>query len=299
MTRIEKFGWRGAVEPGIGRIVSAHGDYYHLVCNEAGGEIIARKKKSLFTRMKSVSPENMRPAKGSFRPPCSDDAAETPVRPMTGDFVRFRYNASGDSLITEVLPRFSRFERRDPAARRTAQVLAVNFDALFIMTSLNEDFSLPRISRFLSLAAGMGEAECVVLLTKSDLLGEGRLAGLEGLEETVAGRARILRISSLTGEGLESLSPYVEPRRTVAFIGSSGVGKSTLLNVLAGEELVATQEIQEWSGKGRHTTTSRELVMLPSGALVLDTPGIREIGRLDEEDEVLAKGVSTHRWRLK
>ena len=290
MTRIEQFGWRGEVESGIARVVSAHGDYYHLVCNETGGEIIARKKKSLFTRMKSASPDNMRPTKG---------VPTSPIKPMTGDFVRFRYNTQGDSLITEVLPRYSSFERRDPAARRTAQVLAVNFDALFIMTSLNEDFSLARISRFLSLAEDIGEAECVVLLTKADLLDEGKVKGLEGLEETVAGRARILRISSLTGEGLETLAPYVQPCRTVAFVGSSGVGKSTLLNVLAGEDIVATQEIQEWSGKGRHTTTSRELVRLPSGALVLDTPGIREIGRLDEDEEFLAKGVSTHRWRLK
>lgn len=290
MTRIEQFGWRGEVESGIARVVSAHGDYYHLVCNETGGEIIARKKKSLFTRMKSASPDNMRPTKG---------VVTSPIKPMTGDFVRFRYNTQGDSLITEVLPRYSSFERRDPAARRTAQVLAVNFDALFIMTSLNEDFSLARISRFLSLAEDIGEAECVVLLTKADLLDEGKVKGLEGLEETVAGRARILRISSLTGEGLETLAPYVQPCRTVAFVGSSGVGKSTLLNVLAGEDIVATQEIQEWSGKGRHTTTSRELVRLPSGALVLDTPGIREIGRLDEDEEFLAKGVSTHRWRLK
>ena len=299
MTRIEEFGWRGELEGGIGRVVSAHGDYYHLVCNEAAGEIIARKKKSLFTRMKSAAPENMRPMKTSFKLPIEEGSAASVVKPMTGDFVRFRYNAQGDSLITEVLPRFSKFERRDPAARRSAQVLAVNFDTLFIMTSLNEDFSLPRISRFLSLAEDMGEAECVLLLTKADLEGEGKAAGLEDLEETVGGRARILKISSLTGEGLEDILPYVKPQRTVAFIGSSGVGKSTLLNVLAGEELVATQAIQEWSGKGRHTTTSRELIKLPSGALVVDTPGIREIGRIDEDDLFLAKGVSTHRWRVK
>ena len=90
---------------------------------------------------------------------------------------------------------------------------------------------------------------------------------------------------------------YFGQGRTVAFIGSSGVGKSTLLNTLAGEELAATQEVQEWSGKGRHTTTSRELVMLPCGAMALDTPGIREIGRIGESDSLLVKGESTHRWR--
>ena len=90
---------------------------------------------------------------------------------------------------------------------------------------------------------------------------------------------------------------YVKPGKTLAFIGSSGVGKSTLLNTLMGEEWQATQEIQEWSGKGRHTTTSRELVMLPSGAMVIDTPGIREIGMLGEQDDLQAKGESTHRYR--
>lgn len=292
MTRIEQFGWRGPVEPGIGRIVSAHGDYYHLVCNEQPtGEILARKKKSAFTRMKTAAPVNMKGLK------VSEVRLVEPPKPMTGDFVRFRYNDRGDSLITEVLPRFSRFERRDPTARRTSQTLAVNFDTLFVMMSLNENFSTNRIARYLDLAADMGEAEAVVVLTKTDLWQDGDEAFLAELEETVAGRAPILRLSSVTGEGLDAVNAYVRPGRTVAFIGSSGVGKSTLLNTLAGEEWAATQEIQEWSGKGRHTTTSRELVMLPSGAMVIDTPGIREIGRVNEAEELLLRGESTHRYR--
>lgn len=292
MTRIEQFGWRGPVEPGIGRIVSAHGDYYHLVCNEQPtGEILARKKKSAFTRMKTAAPVNMKGLK------VSEVRLAEPPKPMTGDFVRFRYNDRGDSLITEVLSRFSRFERRDPTARRTSQTLAVNFDTLFVMMSLNENFSTNRIARYLDLAADMGEAEAVVVLTKTDLWQDGDEAFLAELEETVAGRAPILRLSSVTGEGLDAVNAYVRPGRTVAFIGSSGVGKSTLLNTLAGEEWAATQEIQEWSGKGRHTTTSRELVMLPSGAMVIDTPGIREIGRVNEAEELLLRGESTHRYR--
>lgn len=292
MTRIETFGWRGAVEPGIGRIVSAHGDYYHLVCNEQPtGEILARKKKSAFTRMKTAAPDSMKGLRAS------DVQAVAPPKPMTGDFVRFRYNDQGDSLITEVLPRFSRFERRDPTARRTSQTLAVNFDTLFVMMSLNEDFSTARIARYLDLAADRGEAEVVVVLTKVDLWQDGDEAFVAELEETIAGRAPLLRLSTRTGVGLDEVNAYVRPGRTVAFIGSSGVGKSTLLNTLAGEEWAATQEIQEWSGKGRHTTTSRELVMLPSGAMVIDTPGIREIGRLGEVDAIRVRGESTHRYR--
>lgn len=292
MTRIETFGWRGAVEPGIGRIVSAHGDYYHLVCNEQPtGEILARKKKSAFTRMKTAAPDSMKGLRAS------DVQAVAPPKPMTGDFVRFRYNDRGDSLITEVLPRFSRFERRDPTARRTSQTLAVNFDTLFVMMSLNEDFSTARIARYLDLAADRGEAEVVVVLTKVDLWQDGDEAFVAELEETIAGRAPLLRLSTRTGVGLDEVNAYVRLGRTVAFIGSSGVGKSTLLNTLAGEEWAATQEIQEWSGKGRHTTTSRELVMLPSGAMVIDTPGIREIGRLGEVDAIRVRGESTHRYR--
>jgi ribosome biogenesis GTPase len=272
MTRIEQFGWRGPVEPGIGRIVSSHGDYYHLVCNEAEGEILARKKKSAFR-------------------------TEGALRPLTGDFVRFRHNTQGESLILDVLPRRSWFERKDPTARRKAQTLAVNFDTLFIMMSLNEDFSTARIERYLDLAQDCGEADVAVVVTKMDLREEGDEAFLDDLTETVAGRAHILQISSLSGEGLAEVRRFVRPCRTLAFIGSSGVGKSTLVNTLAGEEWMPTQEIQSWSGKGRHTTTSRELVRLSCGAMVIDTPGIREIGRVGEEDAVLLRGESTHRYR--
>ena len=292
-TRIEKFGWKGSLEPGIGRVVSAHGDYYHLVCNEAEGEILARKKKSAFARRIGSVRES-----GGLRRVERAETGDGVLVPITGDFVRFRYNAQGESMITEVLPRFSSFERKDPTARRKSQTLAVNFDTLFVMMSLNENFSTARIERFLDLADDVGGAEVAVVVTKMDLREDGDGAFLDALEESVAGRARILCISSLTGEGMDDVSEYMKPGRTVAFIGSSGVGKSTLLNALAGEEWMATQEIQEWSGKGRHTTTSRELVMLPCGAMVVDTPGIREIGRVGEEETVLAKGESTHRYRV-
>ena len=285
MTRIEQFGWRGAVASGIGRVVSAHGDYYHLVCNEQPtGEILARKKKSAFMRMKTVAPVNMKGKK------ISEERAELPPQPLTGDFVRFRYNAQGESMITEVLPRFSHFERKDPTAKRTSQTLAVNFDTLFVMMSLNENFSIPRLERYLALAEDMGEAKAVVVLTKKDLKQGVNFDGNRLLSTAI-------EISAKTGDGLDQLAPYLAPGQTLAFIGSSGVGKSTLLNTLMGEEWQATQEIQEWSGKGRHTTTSRELVMLPSDAMVIDTPGIREIGMIGEMDDLQAKGEATHRYR--
>ena len=294
MTRIESFGWRGEVAPGIGRVVSSHGDYFHLVANEAEGEILARRKKSVFQYRRR---EERAAASGAFVSSRRSDLNVENVNPITGDFVTFRYNSQGESLITGLLPRFSHFERKDANARRKSQTLAVNFDTLFVMMSLNEDFSTARIDRYLTLAEDIGEAEAVVVLTKVDLREDGDEEYIADLEETIAGRARLLEISSHTGEGLDLVRGYARPGRTLAFIGSSGVGKSTLLNTLAGEEWAATQDVQEWSGRGRHTTTSRELVMLPSGAMVIDTPGIREIGLFGEEEEIHAKGESSHRWR--
>lgn len=292
MTRLERFGWRGESVTGVARIVSAHGDYYHLVCNETGGEIIARKKKSAFSKRI----ETVKEKRGIKKVERGEIGREI-LKPITGDFVRFRYNPQGESMITEILPRFSHFERKDPTAKRKSQTLAVNFDTLFVMMSLNEDFSTARIDRYLTLAEDMGEAEVVVVLTKMDLMEEGDEEFIDELVETIDGRARLLKISSLTGEGMDDVLEYAKEGRTLAFIGSSGVGKSTLLNTLAGEEWAATQEIQEWSGKGRHTTTSRELVILPSGAMIIDTPGIREIGMIGEEDDVRVKGEASHRWR--
>ncbi|MBO5647585.1 MAG: ribosome small subunit-dependent GTPase A [Kiritimatiellae bacterium] len=292
MTRLERFGWRGACEPGIARIVSAQGDYYHLVCNEAGGEIIARKKKSVFSKRVKTESESA----GMKRVKRAEIGDEV-LKPITGDFVRFRYNSQGESMITAILPRFSHFERKDPTARRKSQTLAVNFDTLFIMMSLNEDFSTARIDRYLTLAEDMGEAEAVIVLSKMDLYQKGDEEFIDELVETIGGRAKLLKISALTGEGMEGVLEYAKEGRTLAFIGSSGVGKSTLLNTLAGEEWAATGEIQEWSGKGRHTTTSRELVILPSGAMIIDTPGIHEIGIIGEVEDIRIKGESSHRYR--
>ena len=290
MTLLERYGWRGAVEPGIARVTSAHGDYYRIVCNESAEPILARKKKSAFARR--VRQEG---GEGPFRRVERVEEGDERLTPITGDFVTIRHNEQGESFITGILPRLSRFERRDPTARRKSQTLAVNFDVLFIMMSLTENFSLPRLRRYLALCDTLGEAKAVVVLTKRDLadaetaaarLGEVRSLGCEAVA-----------VSAATGEGMDDIRAYESPGATLAFIGSSGVGKSTLLNALAGEELAATQEVQEWNGKGRHTTTVRSLVMLPSGAMVVDTPGIREIGMVGEDDAVLVKGESTHRWR--
>ena len=271
-SRISAFGWQSSDARGVARVVSAHGDYYHVVCDECEGEVVARKKKSAFLD-------------------------KSKVRPITGDFVRLVYNSQGESMITEVLPRFSAFERRDPTARRKAQTLAVNFDYLFIMTSLNEDFSLRRLERYLALAEDIGDGEAMIVLTKKDVAQEGLMEKFLAWRDENAPHVRFFAISAKTGEGMKEICALLKPGKTFAFIGSSGVGKSTLVNTFAGEEWMATQEVQDWSGKGRHTTTSRELVMLPCGAMVIDTPGIREIGMVGEVDSYIPKGVVSHRLR--
>ena len=286
MTRIERFGWRNEVEPGIGRVVSAHGDYYRLVCNESENVVLARKKKSHF-EFRRLADRN-----------CAPETKNADIlAPTTGDFVRFRHNAHGESMIVEVLPRFSQFDRRDPTARRRAQTIAVNFDTLFVMTSVGEDFSIPRILRYLALAADMGEAEAVVMLTKSDTVGDRGASRVSEVREAVGDAVKVIAVSSLEGTGMGEVAEYLRTRRTVALVGSSGVGKSSLVNRLAGEDVQTVQEVQDWSGRGRHTTTTRELFMLPSGGMVIDTPGLREIGIVGESELLQAKGDSTHRWR--
>ena len=281
MTTLERYGFgadrraaAGSPPEGeiFGRVVSAHGDYFHLVCDAAEGEILARKKSAAFR---------------------SEDA----LQPTTGDFVRLAYNPSGESRITGVLPRFSTFLRVDPSSSgRRAQTIAVNFDTLFFLMSVNENFSSARLARVVELA---DVSECrerlVVLLTKADLADAPALADCEALLAPFG--VTTYAISVKTGQGVERLAPYTQPGRTLAFIGSSGVGKSSLVNALAGEDWMATQEIQAWSGKGRHTTTSRELVMLPSGLMAIDTPGMRELGLPGRDGRHRFHSSGTHRYR--
>jgi ribosome biogenesis GTPase len=269
--RLKEWGYDGPETEGVARVVSAHGDYFHLVCAEKPeGEALARTKSSAFRD----------------RP-----------KPVTGDFVRFSYNPQGESRITELLPRFSQIERLDPSSSgMRAQTLAVNFDTLFFAMAVNGNASAARLERMLALAEQSGcMSRVVVLLTKCDIgESDGMAAGFSAFGVPV------LEISSRTGMGLDAVRRYVRPRRTVAVVGSSGVGKSSLVNALAGEEWMATGEIQEWSGKGRHTTTSRELVMLPCGAMALDTPGLRELGIFGTDGfELKGRLGGTHRFRAK
>ena len=200
--------------------------------------------------------------------------------PAVGDWVAVDELAGErKAVIHAVLPRRTKFSRKEPWKRTVEQVVAANVDVVFLVSGLGHDFNVRRLERYLTAAWSSG-AEPVIVLTKADLV-EPAESVLEAAE--VAFGLPIHPISSVTGEGLDALEPYLSPGRTVALLGSSGVGKSTLVNRLLGSERLATAELRA-DGRGRHTTTRRELVQLPGGALLLDTPGMRELQLWADED---------------
>jgi len=219
----------------------------------------------------------------------SHDAAGAGDLPAVGDWVAVAARPEeGTGTIQAVLPRRTKFSRKVAWAASEEQVLAANVDVVFLLTSLNEDLNLRRLERYLTLAWESG-AQPVIVLTKTDLAADVARHVLE--VEAIAFGVPVHAISSITGDGLDVVRSYLEPGRTIALLGSSGVGKSTLVNTLAGRELLAVREIREDDGEGRHTTTHRQLVLLPGGGLVLDTPGLREL-QLWESAEGLGEAFS-------
>jgi len=236
------------------RITQVQRERYEAICEE--GEIWARLKKSAYQQ---------------------PDA----VYPTVGDFVYLRFNPSGDSIIEETLERRSFFVRRDSWSPSGRQAVAANFDYVFIVTSMNDEYRTRRLERYLSQARSSG-AQPVVILTKKDI---GRMDTLDEAR-AAAGDVPVHAVSARTGEGLDELRQYLRKGDTIVLMGSSGVGKSTLVNALAGCELMATGEIREDDDKGRHTTTHRQMLMMPCGAAVIDTPGMREMGLWDSAEGV-------------
>ena len=193
------------------RVLGTWGDYYRIVCDK--GEGIARKKASAYLKRRVEDNAPCQKRRVEDNAPCQEI-------PTTGDFVALHWNPHGESRILATLPRTSKFERAAAGTSgRRAQTIAVNFDTLFFLMSLNQNFSIRRLERFLSLGRATG-AGVVVLLTKSDLLGtdSGGVAPFLADAAACAGDVPVFAISSLTGDGLDQLAPYVIPRRTLAFI---------------------------------------------------------------------------------
>ena len=210
------------------------------------------------------------------------EALGTGDLPAVGDWVAIAARPDeGAATIHAVLSRLTKFSRKVALGASQEQVLAANVDAVFLLMSLNEDFNLRRLERYVATAWESG-AQPVIVLTKTDLCPEYALRVIE--VEAIAFGLPVHAISNLTGDGLDLIRAQLEPGRTIALLGSSGVGKSTLVNTLAGEELLATRPIREDDGEGRHTTTHRQLVLLPGGGLVVDTPGLRELQLWDSSE---------------
>jgi len=249
------------------RIIEAQRDRFKVICEH--GEVTAEIKGSFYHSNAGEDPDKI---------------------PVVGDFVIIKYNNTGSSLINAILPRRSRFSRVDflghaagYAKNVREQVNAANFDYVFIVSSLNYDLNIKRLARYLTASLQSGGFP-VFILTKADLVDDPCAAAAE--VKKIAGNIPVIIISNKTGFGFDELKPYLESGKTAVFLGSSGVGKSSLLNRLAGEELMKVKEIREDDSKGRHTTTYRELFRLSSGALVIDTPGMREMGLWDSEEGI-------------
>ena len=250
-----------------GRIVEAQRDRFKVIFEY--GEVTAEIKGIFYHNNESEEPD---------------------VYPVVGDFAVIMYNAHGSSMIDAVLPRRSKFSRVDFLGHASGyaknvreQVSAANFDFVFIMSSLNYDLNIKRLSRYLTASLQSGGFP-VFVLTKADLVDDP--VSLSSNVQKLARESPVITISNKTGFGYEQLDPFLQPGKTAVFLGSSGVGKSSLLNRLAGKELMEVKAIREDDSKGRHTTTYKQLFRLSSGTLVIDTPGMRELGLWDSSEGI-------------
>lgn len=235
----------------IGRVAVQHRNIYKVITEE--GEILAEVSGKLNYTSKS-----------------------TVDYPVVGDWVLIdrTTNENGNAIIHHILSRRSCFERKVAGTKIDSQIVATNIDIVFICMSLNNDFNIRRLERYISIAWN-SSATPVIVLTKSDLCDdiEGKVLQVE----SAAIGIDILITNSVSEDGYLTIKKYISKGKTIAFIGSSGVGKSTLINKLLGDEVLQTKSIGD-NDKGRHTTTHRELFLIPKGGVVIDTPGMREIG---------------------
>jgi ribosome biogenesis GTPase len=199
--------------------------------------------------------------------------------PVVGDWIALAPTGPDEAIIHAILPRASLFKRRAPGGGQ--QAIAANIDLALIVMALNGDLNPRRLERYL-IAARDGGAKSLIVLTKADLSPD--LDADRARIAAAADGSPLLTLSALHGEGLSALEAILQPGMTGALLGSSGVGKSTLLNALMGADVMRTADIRAGDDRGRHTTTHRELFRLPGGALVIDTPGMRELGLVAAED---------------
>lgn len=240
------------------RVAEEHRERYLVYCaeGELGAEVIGRLRYTASSRL-------------DF--------------PAVGDWVALQSNGGALAVIHAVVPRRSLFLRKAAGDLTKAQIVAANVDTLFVVTDAGRDFNPRRLERYLTLARESG-VRPVILLNKADL--NSNVADLVHEAGTVAGGVPVLPVSAIEGCGIDPLHAHIGDGATAAFIGSSGVGKSTIINRLLGEERLKTSHIREDDGRGRHTTTSRQLLLLPRGGIVIDTPGMREVQLWADEESL-------------
>ena len=242
----------------LARVAASNRDRYRLLT--AAGAIDAEASGALWYR--STGPAAM---------------------PVTGDWVAARAINATEAIVEAVLPRRTCFSRRAAGRREAQQPIAANIDLVFLVSGLDRDFNPRRIERYLALAVESGAAP-VIVLNKRDLCQD--LAARIDQTTSLATGAPVVTASTVAADGLEQLRAHLAPGRTIALLGSSGVGKSSIVNGLLGEEKLRTNAVREHDSRGRHTTTDRELIPLPEGGALIDTPGMRELQLWAGEDSI-------------
>ncbi len=244
---------------GVARIVSVHKDSYTVT--KGGEEIFAELSGNLLY--------------------CTESSSDLPT---TGDWVYADfYDDDTHAIIYGVFPRKTLLQRKAAGRQVDFQLIAANIDVAFIMQSLNDNFNLRRLERYLVMV-NEGGIEPVILLSKSDLMPDEEVNEIKKKVLGIAPETTVVVFSNSSLANIESIISSLKSKSSYCLLGSSGVGKTTLLNSIIGNEKFETQQVSKIQGKGRHTTTSRQLVRLENGAMIIDTPGMRELGSMSVED---------------
>lgn len=243
----------------VARIVAVHKDSYSVT--KGAGEIFAELSGNLLYSAESASD-----------------------LPTTGDWVYADfYDDDTHAIIYGVFPRKTLLKRKVAGKLVDYQLIAANIDVAFIMQSLNDNFNLRRLERYLVMVNESG-IEPVILLSKCDLLPQEEINEIKSAVVGISPQTTVMEFSNFNRESIDSIISLLKSEYSYCLLGSSGVGKTTLLNSLLGHEVFETQPVSKIQSKGRHTTTSRQLVRLANGAMIIDTPGMRELGSLSVDD---------------
>ncbi|MGE4289666.1 MAG: ribosome small subunit-dependent GTPase A [Salinivirgaceae bacterium] len=263
--KLEDFGYNERIESlrtgqqldvfELGRVISEHKERYTVLCEK--GIFDAEITGNL--RFSALSREDY---------------------PAVGDWVALSIYEPDFSIIHRVIPRYSILSRQEPGAKGAVQVIAANVDYALVIQAVDRDFNLNRLERYLTICH-TSRVNPIIVLTKSDLIGEtDKMALISRIKERISD-VPVLALSNVTGNGLEALIRLIEKGKTYCLLGSSGVGKSTLINSLSGKQLMSTGAISQHSNRGRHVTSFRQLIVLENGGLLIDNPGMREVGVVD------------------